>query len=162
MKRSLSRTPEHRGAASSRRYVWSAAIGALLLSLTVVGCAGSLDPGVTGNGGGAMGGNSGAACQDTIFMNKCVFCHGAASNSAGLDLETADPGARMLGAPTGAGTSCPGGTLLKAGTNPAEGIFVEKITTPTCGSKMPIGPALSTAEVTCLTTWATTVTTGSP
>src|SRR4051794_29585480 len=167
MKRSLLSGPSQRGAAANRRYLGSAAIGALFsLVLAVSGCVGTLDPGVGNNPGtGGSGGGGGTACQDTVFMTNCAFCHGTASPGGGLDLQAANPASRLLGVMSGAGSTCPGSTYLNPSSNPATGVFIDKITKdqPVCGgSRMPIGPPLSTADLTCLTTWATGLTTGSP
>ncbi len=109
------------------------------------------------------GGNN--DCQTAIFASKCVGCHATASASVGLDLEAANPESRMIGKPTGAGTSCPGGTLLVAGSIPASGVFIDKITNhpPTCGgAAMPLVGSLTGTELTCLTNWANSVTATAP
>ena len=161
MKRSVPAAPL-RGRATSNWMLGWAAAGGLLLSFVVLGCAGSLEPGVgTGSTGGMGGSGGGSDCQTAIFTSKCVFCHSTAGASAGLDLEAASPELRMVGKPTGAGTACPGGTLLVTGSTPAMGVFIDKIThnPPTCGgSPMPLGGTLSAAELSCLTTWADSVT----
>jgi len=57
------------------------------------------------------------------------------------------------------GGMCTGMTLLVANSNPAKGVFVDKITmsTPPCGSSMPLGSLPSAADQACLTSWATIV-----
>jgi hypothetical protein len=138
-----------------------------LLSFFLLGCPGSLDPGVGGGGdGGGTGGTTGTpGCEVALLANRCASCHGSASNSAGLDLQSANPGARLVGvtAFTGTGAACAGRNLLDPASNPATGVFIDKITLAVpCGLTMPVGSTLSMAEKTCLTTWATIVTTGSP
>jgi hypothetical protein len=167
MKRSVLGAPPRKGTGTAlHMFIWSAAIG-VLLALSPLGCAGSLDPGVTGNGGGGLGGaggGSGAACQDTIFMNQCVSCHNSVSPTAGLDLQSANIPVRLVGVATGAGSACPGGTLLVANVNPASGVFIDKITNdpPTCGgSVMPFGQKMNATDIACLTTWANGIT-GTP
>src|SRR5215471_14113110 len=75
----------------------------LLLSVMVIGCAGSLDPGV-GTGGG--GGSSGSTCQVAIFRDQCAVCHGATNGSAGLDLASPNPEQRMLNKMGGSSGMC--------------------------------------------------------
>src|SRR5262249_48097306 len=90
----------------------------LLLSVMVIGCAGSLDPGVGGGGSsGGMGGSSGNGCQVAIFAQQCAGCHAAASGAAGLDLASPNPETRMVGkmaAATAIGGMCSGMTLINA------------------------------------------------
>src|SRR5689334_2183848 len=71
----------------------------LLLSVMVIGCAGSLDPGVVGGGGsgGGMGGSSGNGCQVQVLAQQCAGCHAAGSGSAGLDLASPNPETRLVG-----------------------------------------------------------------
>ena len=168
MKRSVLGAPPHKGTGAAIRLFIRSAAGAAalgaLLALSPLGCAGSLDPGVTGGGGGlgGNGGGGGTACQDTIFMNQCVSCHASASNSAGLDLQSPNVAARLVGQPsfTGAGAICGGKTLLDAGSTPATGFFIDKITNspPSCGVVMPFGVKMNAADIACLTTWANGVT----
>jgi hypothetical protein len=138
--------------------------GLLLLSIVLTGCAGSLDPGVGGGAGGSngggMGGSSGNGCQVAIFAGQCKSCHIAGGNgAAGLDLESPNPETRMVGKMGGSSGSCMSMTLLVANSNPAMGVFVDKITmsTPPCGSSMPLGGLPSPADQACLTSWATMV-----
>jgi len=141
----------------------------LLLSVIVAGCAGSLDPGVGGGGtggmsGGGTGGGPAAGCQTAVFANQCASCHGTGTTgSAGLDLTSPNPETRLVGKMTGTinGGVCSGMTLLVAGSNPAMGVFIDKITmtSPPCGASMPFGSLPSTADQACLTAWATIVTT---
>jgi len=148
-----------------KRSLPDACLRGLLLSIMVVaGCAGSLDPGVGGGGssGGGMGGSSGSDCQTAIFAANCVGCHGTLSQAVGLDLQSPNVGARLVGIATGNGSSCPGANLLDKGSNPATGVFIQKVTmaSPTCGgSSMPFGlPLLSASDQQCLTSWATSLT----
>jgi len=133
----------------------------LLLAVAVTGCAGSLDPGVGGGGSnGAMGGSSGNGCQVAIFAGQCANCHIAGGNgAAGLDLASPNPEMRLVGKMGGSTGSCSIMTLLVANSNPATGVFVDKITlsSPPCGSSMPLGTLPSPADQSCLTGWATMV-----
>jgi hypothetical protein len=141
----------------------------LLLSVMAVGCAGSLDPGV-GVGGGGSGGSGGPTpgCQTAVFQNQCVSCHGTGtSGSGGLDLTSPNPETRLVGKMSGTtnAAACQGMTLLVAGSNPAMGVFIDKITMnpPPCGMSMPYGSLPLPADQACLQAWATSVTmTASP
>ena len=151
-----------RGAAMIRRNAWSA--GALL-SFVVAGCAGSLDPGVTGNGGSGGSGGSNGGCEVALLASQCAPCHGAASPASGLDLQSSGFASRLVGQmsqSTALGGACPNKTLLDQGSNPATGFFIDKITndTPSCGVVMPFLAKMSAANITCLTDWATRLTTG--
>jgi hypothetical protein len=148
----------------------SSTAAAGLLSLLVLGCAGSLEPGVGVGGGGASGsgGSTGSnGCETAVFTGKCTFCHSTAGPAAGLDLQMANVGARLVGKPTSSalGAACANkGMLLDANSNPATGIFIDKITLPDgdpglCGSAMPQGGTLTPTELSCLKTWANGVTT---
>ena len=137
----------------------------LLLSVMVIGCAGSLDPGVGGGGAsGGMGGASGDGCQVAIFRDQCATCHVAGTNgSAGLDLASPNPEQRMLGKMGGSanlGGMCTTMTLLVKGSTPAMGVFVDKITmsTPPCGASMPYGSLPNSVDTACLVSWANGVT----
>lgn len=144
---------------------WAAACG--LLSVLVLGCAGSLDPGVGGGGGSSGGGTGGATtdCATPILTSKCVPCHATGGGSASLDLQSANPGPRLvgkMGGPALTGGQCTAMVLLNAGSNPATGAFIDKITmaTPPCGALMPFGgPMLPQDQITCLQNWATGLTT---
>jgi len=140
--------------------------GLLLLSIVLTGCAGSLDPGVGGGAGGSngggVGGSSGNGCQVAIFAGQCASCHAAASPASGLDLASPNPESRMVGkmaASMANGGMCSGMTLINANTNPATGVFVDKVTmmTPPCGFSMPYGSLPSAADQACLKSWATMV-----
>ena len=154
-------------------------VGAALVLIASLGCAGSLDPKefpATGSSGGAGGGASAAICVGdldgaTIVMTSCavVGCHDAADASfsgAGLDL-TIDPtiSSRLVGATspgdTDAGSLCGGNETpyLNASSSPATGLLIDKLAPdPPCGSRMPQGGALTSQQRTCLIAWATTLT----
>jgi len=141
--------------------VWLAVSCGLFSMVLLGGCPGTLDPGV-GVGLGGTGGSSGTNNCQVPILASCGLCH-VPNGSAGLDLQSANPGTRLVGVPSSTNTSlgamCAGKTLLVAGSNPAMGLFIDKITNAQdCGSAMPIGPALSADELTCLTTWATSLT----
>jgi hypothetical protein len=109
-----------------------------------------------------------------IFANKgCAAngCHdGTATESANFDMATAGWQDHLLGVnPRGGGTlsACVAsdGPYLTAGSNPATGLFIRKISGTgnlcTGGVRMPFGmPSayLTAAQITCVTQWATTLT----
>ena len=166
MKRSL---PD--GAAPHARATWKTllhltAAGGLLLSLFALGCAGSLDPGVGGGGGSGGVTCPAPGCEVAVLAGNCNSCHGTASHANGLDLQSANVCERLLGMPTftGPGAACAQKTLLDRGSNPATGVFIDKITkmdgdAALCGLAMPLGGALAQADLACLKTWAASVTT---
>jgi hypothetical protein len=121
----------------------------------LAGCAGSLDnPDRFGDGGSSLNGfvcqSLGKAVKAELIDLKCVSgCHSAAVVESGLDLESANVGARLVDVST---TECPprhrvdsvdGGTLQ------------EKISqsSPTCGSSMPPGGGLTNGEISCIIEW---------
>jgi hypothetical protein len=132
----------------------------LLLSVMVLGCAGSLDAGVTGGG---TGGSSGNGCQVAVLAQQCAGCHAAGSGSAGLDLASPNPETRLVGKMTSTtnGGLCGNMTLINAGVTPATGVFIDKITmaTPPCGASMPYGSLPNTADTACLVSWANSIAT---
>jgi hypothetical protein len=142
----------------------------LLLSVMAVGCAGSLDPGVGGGGASGSGGSGGPVpgCETQVFQMQCMSCHGTGTTgSGGLDLTSPNPETRLVGKMGGSinAAACQGMTLLVAGSNPATGVFIDKITMnpPPCGMSMPYGNLPSKADTDCLKAWATGVTmTASP
>jgi hypothetical protein len=131
----------------------------ILASLFLTGCPGTLDPGV----GPGAGGSPGSNCDvPMILTSKCAFagCHAATNGAAGLDLASADVPSRLVDHDTGTetGAACMGKKLLNANTNPATGVLVEKLTTPTCGGPMPAIGSLTATEKTCLLDWANSLT----
>jgi hypothetical protein len=106
---------------------------------------------------------------NAIFVPKCATagCHDATGSAAGLDMKSAGLETRLLGKmPPGGGTTFPSvcsgmnKIYLVAGSNPASGLFIDKLTSsPGCGAQMPYtGAKLSTAETNCIKSWATSVT----
>jgi hypothetical protein len=106
-----------------------------------------------------------------VFTGHCATssCHDATTHTSGLDLTAGADLAttRLLGkTPTTDSFFCNAGSTatmayLTPHTNPATGILISKIstTTPVCGARMPFGlAALTTAQISCITSWATTIT----
>jgi hypothetical protein len=139
-------------------------------------CAGEIDPSLipTANNPAGQAGSGGTAPCDApkmVFATSCGIpgCHAAGSTSgAGLDLASAGVVGRLVGqgpsTNTSAGALCAdvGKTYLVAGSNPATGLLMDKIdaTKVTCGSAMSLLGGLNSSQITCLTAWATGVTTG--
>jgi hypothetical protein len=161
--------------------VRSAAIAALACAVGT-GCAGNLDTdflkaddpsgqgGAGGGAGGAAGGTAVAHCDDApaIMKAKCgsAGCHEPnSSDGADLDLLTGDVAARLLGvASTGTeGSACGADAIyLVPNSNPARGLFVDKLTYPSCGRLMPPIGSFPAASVQCLLDWATSLTAAAP
>jgi len=111
----------------------------------------------SGTGGGGSVQNCAMATQ--ILKDNCGACHTTATKGLGnLDLLSDGVASRLVGKPADSGEMCGGkGNLINANTNPATGLFVDKISNmkPACGSVMPLGQKMSQANIDCLTQWAT-------
>jgi hypothetical protein len=136
------------------------------------GTGGSGPTGGSTGTGGCTGGNDGAM----IISVNCAttYCHIPGSDNdgtaGGLDLTVdANIGSRLLGVmpestDQGDGSKCVGNSTayLKAGSNPASGLFIDKfsMTHPPCGDQMPESAPfpLTATQQTCLIQWATTLT----
>jgi hypothetical protein len=177
--------PDSARSSTGRLGRWAGVVGALVVVLMLAGCPGTLDPslvkeasgggGISGTGGstGTGGTNNCTGSLDgaTMVMAICATsgCHDPvdANFSGGLDL-TVDSGigSRLVGASAGTaaqGSLCTGmGPYLDAGSTPATGLLIDKITMsqPPCGGPMPAGPpfVLTATQQNCLIKWATTLT----
>jgi hypothetical protein len=138
------------------------------------GTGGGPTGGATGTGGTALnctGGNDGAS----IVTVNCAttFCHIPGTDNdgtaGGLDLTVdANIGSRLVGVKSVGtadnGSMCMGNTTpyLNAGSNPATGLLIDKVTmvNPPCGAQMPFDSPfpLTTMQQKCLVQWATTLT----
>jgi hypothetical protein len=91
----------------------------------------------------------------TIIETKCRSCHSGTTPSGTLNMGTkANAYTNLVGKPAG-GFACNGkGTRVVAG-NAAMSIMYQKVTTPTCGNRMPAGgaPALPTVETDLIKNW---------
>jgi hypothetical protein len=167
---------------SLRSTLLAGATGWLLAAGAVAGCAGSLDPSLTGSGGnngtgsggstGSGGGGATADCTGSndpqmILTTSCgsgAGCHiPGGALSAGLDLTPdSNIGSRLVGVKSsGSGQSMCGSNTepyLMAGSNPATGLFIDKLGNPPCGLKMPEVGSITATQVQCLKDWATTLT----
>jgi hypothetical protein len=101
---------------------------------------------------GAVGGN----CPDIpgLFRQTCTAasCHSGSTQSAGLDLQSPNLAARLVGAPATEGSG-----LLIDPASPSQSILYEKLTAmPPFGARMPLGAApLDDATMACVLTWIT-------
>jgi hypothetical protein len=137
------------------------AFAAMTLSLMAgLACPGNLDPALLSGAGG-----SGPPCDaPALFEAKCgtSICHDPTSISGGgLDLVSANQAARLVGVTSGGemGSECGGMVYLNAGSNPATGLLVDKLTYPTCGDQMPYLVSWNDEYTQCVLDWATSVTT---
>jgi len=143
------------------------------IGLFLVGCPGSLDPRLKGGGGGA-GGPTACDAPGMVFdakpnaMCASLGCHDAMFKSGGLDL-TNDGGliGRLVGqVPNGMNQSvCMGVTTpyLIDGTMPAQGLLLDKMFANPLpcgggGNRMPSLGVLSADQITCIHSWADSVT----
>jgi len=137
-------------------------------------CAGEIDPSLIPGSlgqGGSGGGTTPCDAPKMVFAASCAIagCHATnSSGGAGLDLGSAGVAARLLGqgpstnAAAGALCSDAGKPYLAAGSNPATGLLMDKIDAAKvmCGSSMALLGQLTATQLTCLSAWATGVTTG--
>jgi hypothetical protein len=106
-----------------------------------------------------------------VFATSCAItgCHAAnTAGGAGLDLGSAGVAGRLLG--QGPSTNVSGGAMctsagkpyLVAGSNPATGLLMDKMDPDkvTCGSTMSVLGQLTASQLSCLSSWATALTTG--
>jgi hypothetical protein len=151
------------------RWALTAMCGAALaLCFASVGCGGSSSSNDSGTN---------TTCNFTqasaIFTAKgCALggCHdGTSTESGGFDMASSGWETHLKGVnPKGGGTlevcTPANGPYLVAGSNPATGLFLKKLAaSPPCGVQMPFNmPSayLTATELACVTSWATSVTTG--
>jgi hypothetical protein len=155
------------------RPAFSLAAVVLFASVFGLACAGELDPRFDQTGGGGTGGMVVACDAPTkIFVSQCgtAACHSASgAGNAGLDLATVSGMAQRLVnvKPAGGnGSSCSSDATQGArnyldpgsSANPS-GLLIDKLKpSPPCGIIMPFGVALSTDDLSCVTSWAASVT----
>jgi hypothetical protein len=142
------------------------------IAAAAAGCSGSGG----GGGAGAGGGNDAGACDVTKIFSTytCAApaCHNSTNPAANFDMQTLGWETKLVGvAPKGGGpivaleSKCGamGKVYLTAGSKPATGLFMDKISLdkPGCGVRMPNIPfqMLSDAEIKCVQAWATALTT---
>jgi hypothetical protein len=140
----------------------------IIVAALSAGCAGELSEPerFTGEGADAsVGGVADAApgapdagsvpsCGDVhadIIVPRCSggACHDAATPAAGLDLGSAEVGARLIGV----ASACNGLLLIDPNDRPASYLLEKLAPSPTCGGQMPPGAPLSAADLACVIEW---------
>lgn len=122
------------------------------LAALCVACPGSLDdPGRFGEGG--LGGGC-ADAPSAIFAVTCTdsTCHTTKDKAQGLDLQSPDIAARLVGAHATGGAG-----LLVDPMSPEQSVLYTKLSfSPPYGSQMPLGKTpLDDATVACVLAWIT-------
>ena len=138
-----------------------------LTSIVLAGCPGDLDPRLMGGGMGTAG-TGGQICDaPSVMVTKCgqPGCHSETAPQAGLDLKSTGVAARLLAAPAaGQNPSCTDDqrpAYLTPQSNPATGfLFTKLMPSPPCGLQMPELGTWTTSDASCLSQWATALTTG--
>jgi hypothetical protein len=95
------------------------------------------------------------ACVTALFQKSCGLtgCHSA--NAAQVDLVSPGVAARLIGKKS-TSDDCMNRPFIA--TDGSASLLIEKLRSPApCGSTMPIGAPLTTAETMCLTQWVGTV-----
>lgn len=96
--------------------------------------------------------------QRDLLVPRCATagCHTTADRIAGLDLESADLRARLIGVQASMGT-CMSRSLVTVTGNTVTGVLLSKLSeTPSCGLRMPLGRGsmpFSADEVSCLSSY---------
>jgi hypothetical protein len=133
------------------------------------GGTGGATGGVGGGTGGATGGTGGAAgtgggtldpCMAPLMGAKCSLsgCHGGVTLSAGLDLTAATIAApqplvdKANKGETNQGCAAGVAKLIDS-QKPEQSLIYTKVTTPSCGAKMPPSGPLAPAETNCILNW---------
>jgi hypothetical protein len=134
-----------------------------LLVAAAWGCPGTLDDparffveaGVTEDAS-VSGGDGGGECPDvpSLFARTCTAatCHSAGNKAQGLDLQSPNLDARLVGVAASEGS----GFLIDP-SEPSKSVLYRKLTpTPPSGARMPLGAApLDDATMACVLAWIT-------
>ena len=96
----------------------------------------------------------GGSCPDipVLFAQTCSApaCHSATTKTLGLDLQSPNLAARLVGTCAAEGS----GTLLDPSNPPASVIYTKLTSTPPFGNEMPLAlPPLDEATVACVLSW---------
>jgi hypothetical protein len=95
-------------------------------------------------------------CLTALFNARCntSACHGPGAPQ--VDLVSSGVEARLIGQPSSDTGMCTGRTLVA--TDGSASLLADKVSkTPPCGSQMPLGGMLTSAEATCLNAWVSSV-----
>jgi hypothetical protein len=133
------------------------------------GTGGNGTGGATGGTGGATGGAGGTAgaggapmldpCMAPLMRDRCSLsgCHGGTILSAGLDLSPAiiaQPSVLVDKANVGEATGCKANTgKIIDRQRPEQSMLYQKVSTPTCGARMPPSVAFAPSEIACVLNW---------
>jgi hypothetical protein len=143
-----------------RRDGMAGCVGALLALVALAGCPGTLDDPerfVSDDAAVDAGGDGPSSTVDVphIFAATCADagCHSSTDKAQGLDLQSDDMVARLLGVPAR------GGGLLIDPASPTHSVLYAKLTSnPPFGVRMPLGkPALDDTTLTSILSWVTDV-----
>jgi hypothetical protein len=168
-----------------RRRSLAASLGVGALALFAVGCpqpgdlqnpedypapkGGQASTGGSGtSGGAATGSECESACMAAIIKATCKTCHGTAAKLGGtLDMESPGYAARLKDHPSeheavAPGAMCPTGDKLIDTMKPADSWLLKKVMGQqgTCGTPMPVGTPLTTADQMCFQTFVSCVAPG--
>ncbi len=126
---------------------------ALLLLGCLSGCAGELaNPERFLDGGAAACSPGVDVVADILGSATCAGpgCHAADIPNVAPDLASPGVAERLIDVPT---TACPDRVLIDS-VNPAQSYLLESLKpSPTCGGQMPVGGALSEADIACVEEW---------
>ena len=154
------------------RLAGPAIVAALLSSFAAFGCSSTSNNPET-DAGPTQPTNCDITQMETLFTKRlCTSggCHNSTGDSANLNLTADGLAGRLVGKnPAGGGllaSMCanmtPAKVYLVAGSQPATGLFIDKIQPgySGCGMRMPYGgsTALTTDEISCIQSWANSVT----
>ena len=96
----------------------------------------------------------------TLLASKCGMCHSAMTKQANLDLVSGPIGERLMGMPSDEAGECGGRTMVSAD---GDHLLLEKLeSSPSCGSRMPLGTSLTAAEIDCVRGWISNVAAEAP
>jgi hypothetical protein len=132
------------------------------------GASGAAGMGGAAGASGAAGAGGPCNALPIFAMHQCSYknaCHDSSGSAAGFDMQTSGWEKTLVGRTpkagggNGLGSQCltAGMPYLVAGSAPARGLFLDKLTKarPECGEQMPLLPPLLTAqELDCVQRWA--------
>ncbi len=131
---------------------------AVVAALALVGCPGSLsDPERFQLGSGALEQCDRAVMEILASEAQCAAsgCHGSVAPQAGLVLEASGLESRLVG--VAASDDCDGLPLIDETTPENSLLYIKLQDSPPCGSRMPLGAALSDDDQACVLGWIRSV-----
>ena len=131
---------------------WFTGLAALSSIALLAGCPGKLrEPDRFRDGGAADGGSNCPDVPTEIFAKKCAgsTCHGGNTPASDLDLVSDGVATRVVGK-----TAIACKAALADPENPEASVLYIKISPgDMCGSRMPLGAALTEEEIACVKDW---------